>query len=274
MIDPGNPMMKATRLPENSILQIRGNPPLLWDFQNVPHGTLHLHAYYSTALNRIRNLVVYTPPGYEYQARTKYPVLYLQHGYGDNQTAWTVQGKANVILDNLIAQGRAKPMIVVMMDGHAMVPVLSLGQPFLEQNTELFEHDLFQNAMPLVEKNYRVKNGSINRAIAGLSMGGGHSLTIGLNHSDTFAWVGGFSSVVPSEAEISAGLKNPSALNRNLKLLWIADGKNDFLLQRNEDFISLLQEKSIRYEWHLTDGAHAWPVWRNYLISFASELFH
>ncbi|HVU27450.1 MAG TPA: alpha/beta hydrolase-fold protein [Verrucomicrobiae bacterium] len=273
MIDPGNPMIKPMRLPTTSILQIRGDPPLLWDFQNVPHGTVHLHTYYSAALNCIRNLVVYTPPGYEQNTKKKYPVLYLQHGYGDNQEAWVVHGKANVILDNLIAQGRAQPMIVVMMDGHAIAPTGNSGTLYFQENEKSFERDFFQNAMPLAEKNYHVKSGSANRAIVGLSMGGGQSLTIGLNHSDTFAWVGGFSSATPSETEISAALQNPSALNHNLKLLWIGDGKSDFLLKRNEDFIALLKEKNIRYEWHLTEGDHSWPVWRNYLIAFVPELF-
>lgn len=273
MIDSGNPMIKPMRLPTTSILQIRGDPPLLWDFQNVPHGTVHLHTYYSTALNRVRNLVIYTPPGYEQKTKIKYPILYLQHGYGDNQEAWVVHGKANVILDNLIAQGRAQPMIVVMMDGHAIAPVGNPETSYLQENEKSFERDLFQDAMPLVEKEYRVKSGSANRAIVGLSMGGGQSLTIGLNHSDTFAWVGGFSSATPSEAEIGAALKNPSMLNHNLKLLWIGDGESDFLLKRNEGFIALLREKNIRYEWHLTEGDHSWPVWRNYLIAFVPELF-
>lgn len=273
MIDPGNPLIKPMRLPVVSILQISGNPPLLWDFQDVPHGTVHLHTYYSKSLHRIRRLVVYTPPGYEQKARMKYPVLYLQHGYGDTQETWIVLGNANVILDNLIAQGRVKPMIIVMMDGHAVVPVRVLDPAFLNQNAELFERDLLEIVVPLIEKEYRAQRGAVNRAIVGLSMGGGQSLTLGLNHPDIFEWVGGFSSVTPSSEAIRNALNNPEVLNRELKLLWIGAGKNDFLLQRNEDFISLLKRHNIQYEWHLTEGDHSWPIWRNYLIDLAPKLF-
>lgn len=242
-------------------------------FQDVPHGTVHLHTYYSKSLNRIRRLVVYTPPGYEQKTRRKYPVLYLQHGYGDTQETWIGLGHANMILDNLIAQGRAKPMVIVMMDGHAVVPVRGLDPAFIKENTELFERDLLETVMPFIEKEYRLKPGAVNRAIAGLSMGGGQSLTIGFNHPDLFEWVGGFSSVTPSSETISKALNNSEALNQELKLLWIGDGKDDFMLQRNEDFISLLKGHNIQYEWHLTEGDHSWPVWRNYLIDFAPKLF-
>jgi len=121
MIDPGNPAIKPMREPRTSILQVPGQPPLLTEFQDVPHGVVHEHTYRSKALDRVRDLAVYTPPGYDAQAAAKFPTLYLQHGSGDNQATWVVHGKAHWILDNLIAQGRAKPMVVVMMDGHAAV---------------------------------------------------------------------------------------------------------------------------------------------------------
>jgi enterochelin esterase-like enzyme len=274
MIDPDNSLIKPMRQPTVSILQVRGESPLLWDFQDVPHGTVHLQNYYSKSLNRVRDLAVYTPPRYEQNARKKFPVLYLQHGYGDNQATWVVHGKANWILDNLIAQGRAQPMIIVMMDGHAVVPVAGTDNTALEHNVEYFERDLLEDVMPAVQKTYRVKNGPANRAIVGLSMGGGQSLTIGLNHPDLFAWVGGFSAATPSANTISPALADPAATNRKLKLLWIGDGRSDFLLQRNEAFISLLKLHGIKCDWNLTDGDHSWPVWRNYLIEFAPKLFH
>jgi enterochelin esterase-like enzyme len=266
MIDPGNPAIKPMREPRTSILHLPGQPARLHDFQDVPHGTVRQHAYFSKSLGRLRELVVYTPPGYDQQPAARFPALYLQHGMGDNQATWTVHGKAHWILDNLIAQGRAKPMIVVMMDGHA-------AGAGATNNTALFERDLLEDALPLVEASYRVKSEAANRAIVGLSMGGGQSLTIGLNHPDQFAWVGGFSAGVPSREAVAAALDAPDATNQKLKLLWIACGKDDFLLRRNEQFIALLKEKNLQHEWHPTDGDHSWPVWRIYLADLAPKLF-
>jgi len=154
MIDPGNPAIKPMREPRTSILHIPGVPPLLHDFQEVPHGVVHSHSYFSKSLNRLRELTVYTPPGYERQADARFPTLYLQHGSGDNQATWVVHGKAHWILDNLIARGKAQPMVVVMMDGHA--GDRSAGGP--QGNTGAFERDLLQDVMPFVEANYRVKS--------------------------------------------------------------------------------------------------------------------
>jgi enterochelin esterase-like enzyme len=270
MIDPGNSAIKPMREPRTSILHIPGNPPLPWDFQDVPHGVVHSHTYRSKSLGVLRGLVVYTPPGYE-QNNRKYPTLYLQHGSGDNQATWTVHGKAHWILDNLIAQGRTKPMIVVMANGHTSDQPFSM--PGLESNAARFERDLLEDVMPFVEANYRVKKSAEDRAVAGLSMGGAQSLTIGLQHPEKFAWVGGFSAAPPSAENVSDALKNPGRINHQLKLLWIGDGKDDFLLKRNKDFIALLTQSGIHYQWHLTDGNHSWPVWRNYLCDFAPELF-
>ena len=270
MIDPLNVAIKPMREPRTSILHLPSQPAALHDFQNVPHGVVRQHTYYSKSLGRLRELSVYTPPGYDQKTRAKYPTLYLQHGSGDNQATWTTHGKAHWILDNLIAQGRAKPMVVVMMDGHAVVPG---GPPGMTNNTQMFECDLFEKVLPFVEANYRVKRDAANRAIVGLSMGGGQSLTIGLNHTDWFAWVGGFSSSVPKAETVAGALANPEATNKKLKLLWIGCGKDDFLLKRNEEFLATLKEKNIRHEWHLSDGAHSWPVWRIYLGEFVPRLF-
>jgi len=269
MIDPGNPAIKPMREPRTSILHIPGQPALLHDFQDVPHGVVRCHTYFSKSLNRLRELTVYTPPSYDRQASEQFPTLYLQHGSGDNQATWVVHGKAHWILDNLISQGKARPMVVVMMDGHAADR--SATGP--GGNTGAFERDLLQDVMPFVEANYRVKSDAANRCIAGLSMGGGQSLTIGLNHLDLFAWVAGFSSSAPSQAAVAGLLSDAAAANAKLKLLWIACGKDDFLLKRNEDFISLLKDKGIRHEWRLTEGTHCWPVWRGYLAELAPKLF-
>jgi enterochelin esterase-like enzyme len=270
MIDPGNPAIKPMRLPRTSILHLPGTPPLIHDFQDVPHGDVHQHAYRSQSLGRLRELVVYTPPGYDRQPWTRYPTLYLQHGSGDNQATWVIHGKAHWILDNLIAQGRATPMVVVMMDGHAAAGGAGAGP---QDNTALYQRDLFEDVMPFVEANYRVRTDPASRAIAGLSMGGGQSLTIGLNHPDRFAWVGGFSSAVPAKDAVAGALQDADATNRRLKLLWIACGRDDFLLPRNETFIALLKVSNVSHAWHLTAGDHSWPVWRTYLAEFAEKLF-
>jgi enterochelin esterase-like enzyme len=271
MIDPGNPAIKPMREPRTSILQLRGETPSLYDFQEVPHGVVHLHTYFSKSLGRPRDLAVYTPPGYDQSPDARFPTLYLQHGSGDNQATWTVHGKAHWILDNLIAQGRAKPMVIVMADGHAVVP--GGGMPGSQNNTTAFEHDLFENVMPLVEANYRVKADAADSAIVGLSMGGDQSLRIGLTHADRFAWVGGFSAATPSREALGGALEDADGLNGKLKLLWIGCGKDDFLLKRNQEFMALLQEKKIHYDWHPSDGGHSWPVWRIYLTELAPKLF-
>jgi enterochelin esterase family protein len=271
MIDPGNPAIKPMREPRTSILHVPGQPPNLHDFQDVPHGVVHHHSYSSKSLGRLRHLAVCTPPGYHERADERYPMLVLQHGSGDNESTWTVHGKAHWILDNLIAVERAVPMVVVMMDGHAAAPG---GNPAeRQQNTSNFQRDLIEDVLPFIEKNYRIKTDAGSRAIAGLSMGGGQALTIGLNHADRFAWVAGFSSATPSDESAAAALADPQATNQKLKLLWIACGRDDFLIRRNEEFIARLKEKGVRHEWNLTDGDHSWPVWRRYLADLAPRLF-
>ncbi len=265
MIDPANPAMKPMREPRTSILHVTGATPMIWDFQDVAHGTVRQHTYQSKSLGRLRELVVYTPPGYD-KGSSKFPTLYLQHGSGDNQATWVAHGKAHWIFDNLIAQKKMVPMVVVMMDGHAAI---AGGQGA----ADAFEKDLMQDVMPFVEASYRVKSGSANRGIVGLSMGGGQSLGIGLKHPDKFAWVGGFSSAVPNNDAVASALSAPDTTNKRLKLLWIACGKDDFLLARNEQFIATLKEKGVRHDWVKTDGAHTWPVWRDYLAAFAPKIF-
>lgn len=270
MIDPGSPAIKPMREPRTSILHIPGTPPLVHDFQDVPHGVVRFHTYRSKALDRLRQMAVYTPPGYDQSPGTRYPTLYLQHGAGDNQNTWTVHGKAHWIVDNLIASGRARPMVIVMLDGHAAI---ENNRDARGANTALFERDLLEDVLPFVEAEYRVVPEPAQRAIVGLSMGGGQSLTIGLKHPDRFAWVGGFSSAVPGRDTVSGALDQADTTNARLKLLWIACGKGDFLLQRNEEFIALLKDRGIRHEWLLTEGDHSWPVWRRYLADFLPRLF-
>ena len=274
-LDPMNPGVKPMRSPTTSILEIPGNPPRIWEFQDVPHGAVRLHDYQSKALGRLRHLRVYTPPDYDRGSR-RYPVLYLFHGSGDNEATWTAFGHAQWILDNLIAAGKAKPMIVVMTDGHAYSPQFT-GMPttnMISRNITDFERDLVEDVLPFVEANYRVRKDAAGRAIAGLSMGGGQSLTIGLNHLERFGWVGGFSSFVRDpETAVGKALANPQATNQKLKLLWIACGKDDRLMENSRQFVEVLKKSGVRCDFHETEGNHSWPVWRRYLADFAPLLF-
>ncbi len=272
VIDPQNPAIKPQREPQKSILHIPSTPPAPWDWQDIPHGTVHTHDYQSKALGRQRELLVYTPPGYEADAAKHFPLLVLQHGSGDNQRAWTEHGKANWILDSLIAAGKAKSMIVLMIDGHPNGQVPREAKDRRAASLEAFRHELFDDAIPLVERNYRVAEGRENRAITGLSMGGWQSLTVGLNALDRFAWIGSFSGVADLDA-IKPALDAGKETNEKLKLLWIACGRDDFLLERNNALIAALKKSGVNYDWHLTDGGHAWPVWRGYLTEFAPMLF-
>lgn len=274
VMDPANPVAKPQRQPGKSILHIPATPPTAWDWQDVPHGTVHLHGYASKSLGRSREVAVYTPPGYEISAEKRYPLLVLQHGSGDNQRTWVEHGKAHWILDNLIAQKKVVPMLVVMIDGHPLGQ-LSRESPEAKRvsATDAFQRELFEDALPIVESLYRVEKGAGQRAIAGLSMGGGQSLTVGLGHLDRFAWIGAFSASVPAGEAAQKLLADVAATNGALRLLWIAVGEGDFLRQRNEEFIATLGEKGVKHTWLLTEGDHSWPVWRRYLADFAPLLF-
>jgi enterochelin esterase family protein len=273
VMDSKNPASKPQREPQKSVLHVASVPPAPWDWQDVPHGTVHQHGYASKALGRPREMRVYTPPGYELSGEKKYPLLVLQHGSGDNQRTWVEHGKAHWILDNLIAAGKARPMIVVMIDGHPL-GATKFGEPAKRAEAmDAFRRELFDDALPLAESLYRVEKDAAHRAIAGLSMGGWQSLTVGLGNMDRFAWIGSFSGVPPQEDVAQSFLSDPAAANAKLRLLWIAVGKDDFLRKRNEDFVASLKEKGIAHTWELSEGAHAWPVWRGYLAEFAPLLF-
>ncbi len=271
-IDPQNPAVKPQRWPNTSILHVPANPPAPWDLQEIPHGTLHEHVYKSRALNNWRRIVVYTPPGVEKAG--KLPVLYLSHGYSDNEASWTVHGKAHWILDTLIHTKKAKPMIIVMPDGHAIPPGASGFEEYGPANSAALCRELVEDIIPLVESSYKVVTKPDGRAFAGLSMGGHHALTVALNHHDRFHWIGAFSSAPPPPQTVAAnGLDKPQAVNRDLRLFWVACGDKDFLFQQNRKFHALLDEKGIRHEFVETPGDHSWPVWRRYLVDFTPKLF-
>jgi enterochelin esterase family protein len=272
MVDPANPVLKPQRNPNTSILHIPGTPANVRDFQDVPHGTVHQHTYLSKALGVQRSAWVYTPPGYESDPTKKYPLFVLQHGSGDRHETWVVHGKAHWILDNLIAAGKAKPMIILMLDGHPLGQVPREMADKRAESLKAFRRELLEDGIPLAEKNYRVSPEREQRAIAGLSMGGWQSLSIGMNALDRFAWIGSFSGAV-DEKEIQPALDDASGTNAKLKLLWIACGEKDFLLDRNQQLITTFKARGVNHEWRLTPGDHSWPVWRDYLAEFAPKLF-
>jgi enterochelin esterase-like enzyme len=272
MIDPANPAQKPQRNPTASILHLPGAPPNTWDFQDVPHGTVHQHTYLSKPLAKQRSAWVYTPPGYETDTQTQYPLFVLQHGSGDRHETWVVHGKAHWILDNLIAAGKARPMILLMIDGHPLGKIPRDMADRRALSLTAFKNELFEDAIPLVESHYRLSPDRGQRAIAGLSMGGWQALSIGMTSLDRFAWIGSFSGAV-DENEIKPALDDAAGTNAKLKLLWIACGEKDPLLERNNQLITTLKSKGVNHEWHETPGDHSWPVWRNDLTDFAPKLF-
>lgn len=272
ILDPSNPQTKPMRTSNTSLLEIPGAKPSPCDpLPGSARGTVHLHNYESHALGTQRRMRVYTPANYESQPDRTFPVLYLFHGSGDNEATWTELGRAHVILDNLIAAGRVKPMVVVMTDGHATTPESPDSR---NANLPAFAHDLIETVMPLIESRYRTVNDRDNRAIIGLSMGGCQSLYIGLNHLERFAWVGGMSSAVREpERHLAKILPTAEAANTQLRLLWFACGKDDFLLPENQHLDALFTEHQLKHEYIETVGTHTWPVWRRYLAEFLPKLF-
>jgi len=272
IIDHLNPMVKPQRNPGSSILHIPSNPPAPWDLQDIPHGAVSEHHYKSKALDKWRRLMVYTPPGYR-SGGPALPVLYLAHGFSDNDQAWSVHGKAHWILDSLIAEKKAVPMLVVMPDAHALPPGAGWKDEYADDNTKAFCKELSTDVIPLIESTYHVNPAPAARAFAGLSMGGRHALTVALTMNDQFSAVGAFSSAVPGENLVGAAFKDTAGVNTRLKLLWIGVGKDDFLFVPNNLFDAMLKEKGLNHEYVVTEGNHSWPVWRNYLVTFVPKLF-
>jgi enterochelin esterase family protein len=268
-IDPANPNVKTGSTPStiSSILEVRGDRPAFYDGQDVPHGDIRTHWYQSKSLAALRRVTVYTPPGYDANPRTRYPTLYLFHGANADETAWTRLGHVNLILDNLLAAGKAKPFVVVMPFGYGVPP----GSRGGGDNTALFGRDLLEDVIPFVQSRYRVFTERDRRAIAGLSMGGGESLTIGLNHPGLFAYVGGFSAALrPADFDKTYGAVSPA---NKFKLVWIGCGKEDSLFVPAKAFSDFLHQRKVAHVFRESEGAHTWMVWRRYLNEFAPLLF-
>jgi enterochelin esterase-like enzyme len=279
LIDPSNSLMKPNLLFTQSMVHVPGPSSLPWEINDVPHGTVHHHFYHSAVVGDNRDFFVYTPPGYDPGAHKRYPVLYLLHGYSDDASGWTAVGRANVILDNLIAQGKVKPMLIAMPLGYGAPEIVSRNGPPLrdpklrEQNMDKFREALLTEVIPQVEKSYHVAADRNSRAIAGLSMGGAESLYTGLNNLDRFAWVGAFSSGGLGEDYNTQFPKLDEKANSQLKLLWIACGTEDRLIETNRKFRQWLTSKGVKHQDIETPGMHTWMVWRRNLATFTPLLF-
>jgi enterochelin esterase-like enzyme len=269
--DPINPRIKLRARTSASLLEIPGDGAELWEIQDVPHGKVEINYIRSPALdNQTREVRVYTPPGYDGDRSKQYPVLYLLHGNNDTAAGWTDVGRANTILDNLIAQKKAVPMIIVMPWGHAA----PYGAP-PGNNTTLFEKYLLDDLMPAIDKSYRVTPGRENRALVGLSMGGGQALTIGLSHLDRFSALGAYSAAVPADFEtrFKTLLENSEETNAKLKVFWIGCGKLDSAFPRSEKLAGILEAHHIHHTFMPSDGYHNYTNWRLYLGETAPLLF-
>jgi enterochelin esterase family protein len=278
LMDPVNHLMKPNLLFNSSAVRVPGPASLPWEVNDVPRGEVHHHYYRSAVIGDDRDYFVYTPPFYDPSAKKLYPVLYLLHGYSDDASGWTSVGLANVILDNLIAQAKAKPMLIVMTLGYGAPEIVtggrSLGDANLrDRNYSKFRESLVTEVMPQVEKEYKVAKDRESRAIAGLSMGGAESLYVGLNELDRFAWIGAFSAGGSSDDNSATYPGLDSKANVRLRLLWIACGTDDRLIASNRKFREWLASKEIRHVDIETPGAHTWMVWRRNLAEFAPLLF-
>jgi enterochelin esterase-like enzyme len=279
LFDPSNPYIKANLLYTQSLLHVPGPASLPWELNDVPHGVVHHHFYRSKVVGDERDFFVYTPPGYDPKAPKTYPTLYLLHGYSDDASAWTAVGKAERILDNLIAQGKAKPMLVVMPLGYGAPEIVARtgsglrDRALRNRNYEKFREALLTEVIPEVEASYRAASDRESRAIAGLSMGGAESLFTGLNELDEFAWIGAFSSGGLYEDFGTMFPALSAEANKQLRLLWISCGKEDHLTDVNRKLTAWLDSKGVRYTSVETPGSHTWMVWRRNLASYVQLIF-
>jgi enterochelin esterase-like enzyme len=278
VVDPRSRAISESNGNVWSVVHIAGAQ--FMDENDVPHGAVAAVHYRSSALDTNRRMHIYTPPGYE-TSSDKYPVFYLLHGAGDVDDSWTSVGRANFILDNLIAAGKAVPMIVVMPAGHtgpfgAGAPAAAGARPNLGANA--FEEDFVKDIRPYVEKHYRVLADRQHRAIAGLSMGGMQTLSISLDNLKDYSYVGVFSSGLlfrntdQWEKDLGSKLDDPSAKD-GLKLFWFKTGSQDFLLNQTRSSVELLKKHGFSVTFAESTGGHTWINWRDYLNEFAPQLF-
>jgi enterochelin esterase family protein len=288
--DPANPQVKIGYIPSTttSIVNVPGDEPAFYDVQDVPHGEIRTLLYKSRSNNVVRELNVYLPPGYDANARQRYPVLYLLHGFANDHHSWHRYGRANDILDNLLAKKAIKPFIVVMPlgyggasvngDGNGIAPA---GAGAFGGDFPLYERDILDDVIPMIDGKYRTLAKRESRAIIGFSMGGMQAGRFGLGHLDTFSYVGLMSAgLIGNPASAAAGpdpiaplAANPAAANKQLKLLWIACGVDDTAMVGARSTHEALQKAGIEHVFLETEGAHHWRVWRRYLRDVAPLLF-
>jgi enterochelin esterase-like enzyme len=288
-VDPKNPVVKLGITTLDNIFEVPGEETAFEANQPVPHGEIRIAWYHSSTLDIMRSMHVYTPPGYD-SGNAKYPVFYLLHGGGDEDSGWSTMGRAGFILDNLLAAKKAKPMIVVMPNGSMPrpanapplgPPVAGAGpNPAAAQAQERFAEELLKNVMPYVETHYRVLANRENRAIAGLSMGGGQTLRIAPANLDKFAYAGVWSSGVNPQATAdfekrhAAFFENAAKTNKMMKLFWIGVGEKDMGANVSaKNLVELLKGHGIKSEFHESEGGHTWINWRHYLNDYAQLLF-
>lgn len=263
--DPNNTYIFANERFKRSIVDVPGDQPLIHSLQNVPHGKITYCYYKSSTLGTTRPLLVYTPPGFEHNGKKKYPVLYLIHGGSDTEETWTKVGRANLIADNLIAQGKAKPMIIVMPYGNVR-----------PKPTPDFTLDVINDIIPYVEANYPVLKDSKSRAVAGFSVGGGQTLNIGLTHTDKFGYVCSYAPFTATDEfkkNFSNWTPDAAAMNKQLKLFTISVGTEDFLYESVKQNIAMFQEKKLKLETLIVPGGHTWMNCKLFLANSLQQLF-
>jgi enterochelin esterase-like enzyme len=272
MPDPVNPNLELRRWGATSLFVIPGAEAAPIDERKVPHGTVHVNFYDSPNLNTQRMVYVYTPPGYE-TGKQKLPVLYLLHGNGQIEASWTWTGRTNVILDNLLAAGKIKPMIVVMPYGHVAREIKTAANPSAAPSPtdqSVIEKELMTAVKPMVESKYRVLTDRNHRAIAGLSMGSAQSQMITLHNLEQFAYLGAFSASA-NHAEWEKA--DAGALNQKLKVLWLGCGVDDFAYEGMKKLHTVLEGKKVKHVWNESEAGHSWPNWQVYLTKYVQLLF-
>jgi enterochelin esterase-like enzyme len=255
-----------------------------YTIKNVPHGDIRSNIYFSKTTGTWRNLNIYVPPGYDGEKNSQYPVLYIQHGGGEDERGWAIQGKTSMILDNLIAEGKATPMLVVIPNGNVSRPGMTAAG-YSEEAMAAFKEELFGSVIPFIESKYMVKPGAVNRAIAGLSMGGGQAFYTGLRNTDIFANVGVFSTglfggigrqpatVFDPDTVIPGILTNQELFNKKLKVFYISVGEQDPRIEPTKKLIQTLRNNGLKVDFASFPGSHEWQVWRKSLHDFAQKLF-
>jgi len=288
-VDPKNAIIKQGVSSLASMFLVPGEEAEFEALKDVPHGEVRTAWYHSGTLDAVRSLHVYTPPGYE-GASDQYPVLYLLHGAGDEDSGWSTIGRAGFILDNLIAEKKAVPMIVVMPNGSlprpANMPAFTPGSPptpearaAMEAAQNRFTDELLKEVVPYAEKHYRVQSGPGSRAIAGLSMGGGQTWRVVTTHPDQFAFVGLWSAALfgrnaqDAEKRYESFLKDADRINKTVKLFSISVGDKDNLMNGSKQLAEMLEKHGIKHELHISGGGHTWSNWRHYLNEIAPRLF-